>query len=85
MLGKSFSKSAAAFLDRKVWRLGELRTVILGYHGTLHCSLRVMARELYSGTSRKLVLAFDIGTEYSGAAYAFLDPGEVPEIGSVTK
>ncbi|KAF9783747.1 hypothetical protein BJ322DRAFT_877041 [Thelephora terrestris] len=39
----------------------------------------------YNGTSRKLVLAFDIGTTYSGAAYAFLDPGQVPQINSVTK
>ena len=31
-----------------------------------------MPREPYEGTSRKLVLAFDIGTTYSGAAYAFL-------------
>ena len=44
-----------------------------------------MARTPYSGTSRKLVLAFDIGTTYSGAAYAFLDPGEVPEITPVTR
>jgi len=44
-----------------------------------------MARSPYRGTSRKLVLAFDIGTTYSGAAYAFLDPGEVPQINPVTK
>ena len=39
----------------------------------------------YSGTSRKLVVALDIGTTFSGAAYAFLDPGEIPVIRSVTK
>jgi len=39
----------------------------------------------YLGTSRKLVLAFDIGTTYSGVAYAFLDPDEVPQINPVTK
>ena len=44
-----------------------------------------MTRTVYTGTSRKLVLAFDIGTTFSGAAYAFLDPGEVPKIQSVTK
>ena len=44
-----------------------------------------MNRTPYNGSSRKLVLAFDIGTTYSGAAYAFRDPGEVPEIHSVTK
>ena len=44
-----------------------------------------MTRTPYNGTSRKLVLAFDIGTTYSGAAYAFLDPGEIPEITPVTR
>ena len=42
-------------------------------------------RVSYSGTSRKLVVALDIGTTFSGAAYAFLDPGEIPVIRSVTK
>jgi len=42
-------------------------------------------RARYSGTSRKLVVALDIGTTFSGAAYAFLDPGEVPMIQPVTK
>jgi len=42
-------------------------------------------RACYSGPSRKLVVALDIGTTFSGAAYAFLDPGEVPMIRSVTK
>ena len=44
-----------------------------------------MIRSPYNGTDRKLVLAFDIGTTYSGAAYASLDPREVPEVCSVTK
>ena len=43
------------------------------------------ARARYSGPSRKLVVALDIGTTFSGAAYAFLDPGQVPQIRSVTK
>ena len=43
------------------------------------------ARACYSGPSQKLVVALDIGTTFSGAAYAFLDPGVVPEIRSVTK
>ena len=43
------------------------------------------ARTPYSGSSRKLVLAFDVGTTFSGVAYAFLDPGQVPEIRPVTK
>ncbi|RDX46327.1 hypothetical protein OH76DRAFT_1485574 [Lentinus brumalis] len=32
----------------------------------------------YRGPTRKLVLAIDVGTTYSGMAYALLDPGEVP-------
>ena len=43
------------------------------------------ARPRYSGPSRKLVIAFDIGTTFSGAAFAFLDPGQAPQIRSVTK
>ena len=42
-------------------------------------------RAWYSGPSRKLVIALDIGTTFSGAAYALLDPGEVPQIQSVTR
>ena len=44
-----------------------------------------MAYAPYNGTSRKLVLAFDIGTTFSGAAYALFDPDEVPKIHPVTK
>ncbi|KAF9649037.1 hypothetical protein BDM02DRAFT_3095383 [Thelephora ganbajun] len=44
-----------------------------------------IVRARYSGPSRKLVVALDIGTTFSGAAYAFLDPGEVPRIQSVTR
>ena len=42
-------------------------------------------RARYSGPSRKLVVAFDVGTTFSGAAYAFLDPGQFPQIRSVTR
>ena len=42
-------------------------------------------RARYSGSSRKLVVAFDIGTTFSGAAYMFLDPGQFPQIRSVTR
>ena len=34
----------------------------------------------YRGLVHKLVLAFDVGTTYSGVSYAILDPGEVPNI-----
>ncbi|KAF8802605.1 hypothetical protein BYT27DRAFT_7260908 [Phlegmacium glaucopus] len=39
----------------------------------------------YSGRTRKLILAFDIGTTFSGISYCILDPGEVPEIKGVTR
>ncbi|KAI9566206.1 hypothetical protein HD554DRAFT_2174667 [Boletus coccyginus] len=39
----------------------------------------MLAREPYSGP-RKLVLAFDIGTTYSGVSYCILQPGQIPEI-----
>ncbi|TFK71046.1 hypothetical protein BDN72DRAFT_877354 [Pluteus cervinus] len=39
----------------------------------------------YSGTSRKLVVAFDIGTTFSGVSYCLLDPGQVPEIKGITR
>ena len=48
--------------------------------------LFVMACTPYDGTSRELIIAFDIGTTYSGrAAFAFLQPGEVPRITVVTR
>ena len=48
-------------------------------------SIMDISRTQYSGLSRKLVIAFDIGTTFSGAAYSLLDPGEVPKIQSVTR
>ncbi|KIK16839.1 hypothetical protein PISMIDRAFT_15540 [Pisolithus microcarpus 441] len=42
-------------------------------------------REPYTGTTRKLVLAFDVGTTYSGISYSILDPGESPVINDVTR
>ncbi|TFK21935.1 hypothetical protein FA15DRAFT_597024 [Coprinopsis marcescibilis] len=39
----------------------------------------------YRGLRRKLVLAFDLGTTYSGVSYSVLDPGEVPSIKGVTR
>ncbi|KAF6752246.1 hypothetical protein DFP72DRAFT_991107 [Ephemerocybe angulata] len=42
-------------------------------------------RAPYSGSRRKLVLAFDVGTTYSGISYSVLDPGQVPEIKGVTR
>ncbi|CDO71998.1 hypothetical protein BN946_scf184943.g33 [Trametes cinnabarina] len=39
----------------------------------------------YQGSVRKLVVAMDVGTTYSGVAYAILDPGEVPQIQGITR
>ena len=39
----------------------------------------------YQGTTRGIVLGIDVGTTYSGVAYAILDPGEVPKIHGVTR
>ena len=44
----------------------------------------MLARKPYSGP-RKLVLAFDVGTTYSGISYCILQPGQIPEIRGVTK
>jgi hypothetical protein len=43
------------------------------------------SRKPYHGLFRKLVYAFDVGTTFSGASYAILDPGQVPEIQGVTR
>ena len=51
----------------------------------LLASIMDTARARYSGLSRKLVVALDIGTTFSGAAYALLDPGEIPKIQSVMR
>ncbi|KAH6897540.1 hypothetical protein BKA70DRAFT_751100 [Coprinopsis sp. MPI-PUGE-AT-0042] len=45
----------------------------------------VQARRPYEGSRRKLVLAFDVGTTFSGISYSILDPGQVPEIKGVTR
>ncbi|KAF6752177.1 hypothetical protein DFP72DRAFT_905143 [Ephemerocybe angulata] len=43
------------------------------------------ARQEYVGDSRRLLLAFDIGTTFSGISYSILDPGNVPKILPVTR
>lgn len=39
----------------------------------------------FTGPYRGLVLSFDIGTTFSGAAYAILDPGQIPKILPITR
>lgn len=43
------------------------------------------SRRPYPDRQRKLILAFDIGTTFSGVSYAFLDPGAVPTVEGVTR
>ncbi|KAJ2936972.1 hypothetical protein H1R20_g123, partial [Candolleomyces eurysporus] len=42
-------------------------------------------RAKYSGSTRGLALAFDIGTTFSGISYSILDPGRVSEIRPITR
>ena len=53
--------------------------------GYLIVSPLMPTRQPYSGTKRKLVLALDVGTTYSGISYSVLDPGLVPEVRGVTR
>jgi len=75
----------------KVWRVQEIlkvpgcRTITNPFFRLAPTPTMSAARACYSGPSRKLVVALDIGTTFSGAAYAFLDPGQVPQIRSVTR
>ena len=65
--------------------------IVPGQRTTRACIISIpppameIARTPYFGPSRKLVVALDVGTTFSGAAYAFLDPGEVPQIRPVTR
>ncbi|EIW80597.1 hypothetical protein CONPUDRAFT_154623 [Coniophora puteana RWD-64-598 SS2] len=43
----------------------------------------MLDRQPYKGLSRKLVLAFDVGTTFSRVSYCTLDPGKVPKIQGV--
>ncbi|KAG7093473.1 hypothetical protein E1B28_007149 [Marasmius oreades] len=42
-------------------------------------------RNPYGGPNRKLVLAFDVGTTYSGISYSILEPGLEPKVEPVTR
>ncbi|KAF5317127.1 hypothetical protein D9611_003509 [Ephemerocybe angulata] len=42
-------------------------------------------RNPFGGFSRKLVVAFDVGTTFSGISYSVLDPGHPPKIQGVTR
>ncbi|KAH7928097.1 hypothetical protein BV22DRAFT_1005636 [Leucogyrophana mollusca] len=42
-------------------------------------------RKPYTGPSRSMIIALDVGTTFSGVSYAILEPGEVPKIHGVTR
>ncbi|KAF9523665.1 hypothetical protein CPB83DRAFT_657624 [Crepidotus variabilis] len=46
---------------------------------------KTSSRKAYSGSRRKLVLAFDVGTTFSGISYCILDPGQIPGVKAVTR
>ncbi|KAL1700716.1 hypothetical protein EV121DRAFT_213593 [Schizophyllum commune] len=43
------------------------------------------ARKPYAGKSRKLIIAIDVGTTFSGVSYSILDPGQVPQVCGVNR
>ncbi|TEB20801.1 hypothetical protein FA13DRAFT_1672147 [Coprinellus micaceus] len=45
----------------------------------------VFTQSAHDGSKRKLIIAFDVGTTYSGVSYTILTPGQVPEIKGVTR
>ena len=47
--------------------------------------MSIPVRKPYHSGRRKLVLAFDVGTTYSGISYTLLDPGAIPQINGVTR
>ncbi|KAF8333721.1 hypothetical protein F5887DRAFT_893234 [Amanita rubescens] len=47
--------------------------------------MSVPQRQPYKGLQKKLVIAFDVGTTFSGVSYAVLIPGEPPLIQGVTQ
>ena len=70
---------------KEVLKVPGCRTITVPARRLALTTIMDTVRSRYSGPSRKLVVALDIGTTFSGAAYAFLDPGQVPQIRSVTR
>jgi hypothetical protein len=54
-------------------------------HSPLNRGRAMLQRKPYDGLTRQLVLAFDIGTTYSGISFCILQPGEIPQPQSVMK
>jgi hypothetical protein len=42
-----------------------------------------MPRNIYEGKTKKLVVAIDVGTTVTTAAFCFAQPGEVPQFNDV--
>ncbi|KAH7912819.1 hypothetical protein BJ138DRAFT_733334 [Hygrophoropsis aurantiaca] len=42
-------------------------------------------RKPYTGSTRSMIIALDVGTTFSGVSYAILEPGDVPKIHGVTR
>ena len=42
-------------------------------------------RKPYDGSRRKLIVAMDVGTTFSGVSYCILEPGIVPETQGVNR
>ncbi|KAJ3575398.1 hypothetical protein NP233_g1120 [Leucocoprinus birnbaumii] len=74
---------ATEFKAQYAWYENGVEKRLAAFFFTSNMSARHKA--LYSGTVRKLVLAFDVGTTYSGISYAILDPGRETSIKSVTR
>jgi len=87
---QSLAESVDAHRIGKVWLTAQslihsdFSPYRLSFSTSYFAAMAIM-RSPYAGPSRKLVLAFDIGTTYSGVSYALLDPGFVPEIKSVAR
>ena len=63
----------------------ELVTVSITVTHRYETTGSMLQLEPYKGSSRRLVIAIDVGTTYSGAAYCILDPGEIPKVLSVAR
>ncbi|KAL5485834.1 hypothetical protein ACEPAI_6876 [Sanghuangporus weigelae] len=46
---------------------------------------RILNPQPYKGHHKELIIGIDVGTTFSGVCYAFLRPGEIPQIHSVTR
>lgn len=52
-------------------------------NGTKHP--RLINLQPHKGSSIDIIIGIDVGTTFSGVSYAFLRPGEVPEVQTVMR